>query len=133
MALVGTLLFCTACGDLLDRVPTTTPEIECKCCNTLNPSEYREACYDRNPTAVDEWPASTQTFSKPNAFPSALRTKRSGVQTPHEDIETWAKTAEHCPACDSSETNLREMQLRGADEGSTVFFRCSSCSHMSAA
>jgi DNA-directed RNA polymerase I subunit RPA12 len=130
MALVGTLLFCTACGDLLDRVPTTTPDIECKCCNTPNPSECCEAGHDRMLIVKDKWPASTQTFSKPNAFPSTLRTKRSGVQTPHEDLETWATTSETCPACDSSETNFREMQLRGADEGSTVFFRCSSCSHM---
>lgn len=34
-----------------------------------------------------------------------------------------------CPDCDSPEMFFREMQLRGADEGSTIFYRCPKCNH----
>jgi DNA-directed RNA polymerase I subunit RPA12 len=71
-----------------------------------------------------------QTVSKASAFPSALRAKRSYVQAlDHSHVETWATTSEACPVCASSATLFRELQLRGADEGSTVFFRCSNCAH----
>jgi DNA-directed RNA polymerase I subunit RPA12 len=44
-------------------------------------------------------------------------------------VETWAETAEACPKCGAGRALFREMQLRGADEGSTVFFRCRACAH----
>ena len=39
MALVGSLLFCTDCGNLLDRQPPAEPQIICTICNTVNKSE----------------------------------------------------------------------------------------------
>jgi DNA-directed RNA polymerase I subunit RPA12 len=42
-------------------------------------------------------------------------------------VETWAETAEACPKCGAGRVLYREMQLRGADEGATVFFRCRGC------
>jgi DNA-directed RNA polymerase I subunit RPA12 len=78
----------------------------------------------------DKWPPSSRTISKPDAFSSALRAKRGHVQAlDHSHVETWATTSEACPVCNSSATLFRELQLRGADEGSTVFFRCSNCAH----
>jgi phage FluMu protein Com len=38
MALVGTLLFCTACGDLLDRAAPVVLKIACRRCHALNTS-----------------------------------------------------------------------------------------------
>jgi hypothetical protein len=38
MSLVGTLLFCTACGDLLDRAAPAVPKIACRRCHALNKS-----------------------------------------------------------------------------------------------
>ncbi|KAJ8105513.1 hypothetical protein OPT61_g10130 [Boeremia exigua] len=106
MSLVGTLLFCTDCGDLLDRVASNVLKIECQRCQTLNPNK---------------WPPSTQTSSKADAFPSSLRTKRSEIQTiDHDELETWAETSESCPLCNNTATLFTTMQLRGADEGSTV-------------
>ena len=38
MALVGTLLFCTACGNLLERKPPDTKMLQCGVCLTENGS-----------------------------------------------------------------------------------------------
>ncbi|KAF1913063.1 DNA-directed RNA polymerase I subunit A12 [Ampelomyces quisqualis] len=119
MALAGTLLFCIDCGDLLDRV---APQKK----------GYRMPAL---PNAESKWwPISTQTFSRADAFPSTLQAKRSNVRAiHHSQVETWVMTSETCPACDNTATLFREMQLRGADEGSTLFFRCTSCTHKCAA
>ena len=36
---------------------------------------------------------------------------------------------EDCSRCGSKEVFFTEKQLRRADEGSTIFFQCSACSH----
>ncbi|KAF2632994.1 hypothetical protein BU25DRAFT_87265 [Macroventuria anomochaeta] len=115
MSLSGSLLFCTDCGNLLNRVSPKVENIKCEICDTEN---------------KNQWPLEVQTTSRPDAFPSVLRNKRDEIQKlDTANIETWARTSEACPSCKNSETFFREMQLRGADEGSTVFFRCSQCSH----
>lgn len=73
--------------------------------------------------------SSTTTTSNPSAFPSALRQRRSAVQTlAAEDLNTEATISQPCPACGRPEMWFRTMQLRGADEGATVFYRCE-CGH----
>ena len=63
--------------------------------------------------------------SKPSAFPSALRQKHSTVQTVNADeLETEAIIAKDCPTCHRKEMFYHTKQLRSADEGSTVFYRC---------
>jgi DNA-directed RNA polymerase I subunit RPA12 len=65
------------------------------------------------------------TRSKPSAFPSALRAKRSEVQTITEaDMQTSATIAHTCEKCGRDEVRYYTQQLRGADEGSTVFYEC---------
>lgn len=73
------------------------------------------------------------TRSHPNAFPSALRQKRQLVHTEqgHEGQER-AKEAtiqESCPKCGHDEMHFYTMQMRSADEGSTVFYTCPKCGH----
>ncbi|KAH9876100.1 hypothetical protein J1614_003979 [Plenodomus biglobosus] len=117
MSLVGTLLFCTTCGNLLDREPSRTKVIKCQICAEAN---------------KNSWPISIQTFSKPNAFPSSLQHKRSEIQTINaDDVETWAQTSQACPSCDNPVMLFTNLQLRGADEGTTIFFRCPKCNHRS--
>ncbi|EDU48149.1 DNA-directed RNA polymerase complex I subunit Rpa12 [Pyrenophora tritici-repentis Pt-1C-BFP] len=86
MALVGTLLFCTDCGNLLEYPsPSATKTIICQICDAPNPNK---------------WPTSVQTTSKPDAFPSALGQKHSEIQTIEEgDIETWAEILQACSKC----------------------------------
>ena len=104
----------------------------------------------------DNWPTTIITTSKPNAFPSALRQKRSignrsaartrtkGTQVDvdgngdvadddEEDLaaEGWPTTQEPCPACDNPELLFKAVQLRSADEGTTIFYRCARCRHRS--
>lgn len=77
---------------------------------------------------VDKWPSDVTTVSKPDAFPSTLRHKRNEIQTILAgDVETWAKTAKVCPSCNNPEMLFKDIQLRGADEGTTIFYRCPNC------
>ncbi len=72
---------------------------------------------------------SVTTKSKPSAFPSALRSKRSAVQTLNEsDLQTEATIRQTCEKCGRQEMRYYTLQLRSADEGSTVFFSCE-CGH----
>lgn len=34
-----------------------------------------------------------------------------------------------CPKCPSKEASYAQVQLRGADEGSTIFYTCLRCKH----
>lgn len=63
--------------------------------------------------------------SKPSAFPSALRSKRSAVQNlTSADKKTTALIQETCPQCGRTEMTYYTLQLRSADEGTTVFYSC---------
>ncbi|KAK6000828.1 hypothetical protein QM012_003553 [Aureobasidium pullulans] len=115
MALVGTLLFCTDCGSILDRHAPDHHLIKCDVCSTLN---------------KNNWPASQKTTSAPDAFPSRLVDKRSNVQIlTAGDRDTWAMTPKICPKCEHGELKYRDVQMRGADEGSTIFYKCPACGH----
>ncbi|CAD0055221.1 unnamed protein product [Aureobasidium pullulans] len=115
MALVGTLLFCEDCGDLLDRCPREQRTISCNVCEKEN---------------INKWPTAQMTTSAPGAFPSRLRDKHSDIQVlSAADRDTWALTLKACPKCEHPEMKFRDVQLRGADEGSTIFYRCPACDH----
>lgn len=73
----------------------------------------------------DTMPATIISESKPSDFPSALRAKRSAVQTlTTEDKKTEAVTQHTCARCGRKEMYFTTVQLRSADEGSTVFLTC---------
>ena len=70
------------------------------------------------------------TRSKPSAFPSVLRSKRSAVQTlTEEDVQKDAVIQQTCSECGSKEMRYYTQQLRSADEGTTVFYSCVVCGH----
>lgn len=65
------------------------------------------------------------TKSKPSDFPSYLRQKLSTVQTfKRHEVNTEARTTQPCPKCGRTEVKFSAVQLRSADEGSTIFFTC---------
>ncbi|KAF2201734.1 DNA-directed RNA polymeras-like protein I subunit [Delitschia confertaspora ATCC 74209] len=115
MSAIGSLVFCTDCGNLLDSSSGKQNAIlHCQICGA--------SCKDTSSKTV-------VTSSKPNAFPSALRAKRSEVQVVTEaDTQTRAIIAQTCENCGREEVRFYTQQLRSADEGSTVFYECD-CGH----
>ncbi len=121
MVAIGTLLFCDACGSLLPRIipganskkKGKEPEIEKVQC---------EDCFQYTPDTSSKVVTSK---SKPSAFPSALRDKHSDVQVVNEeDLQVEALDTKTCPQCGRLEMFYHTKQLRSADEGTTVFYRC---------
>lgn len=100
----------------------------------LNPKQEYYNTFKTNDTPklthTDKWPSSQRTTSAPDAFPSRLIDKRSNVQIlTAQDRDTWATTPKLCPQCEHGELKYRDFQTRGADEGSTIFYKCPACGH----
>ena len=72
----------------------------------------------------------TTAMTKPTDFPSTLRQKlHTTIQSVEKhDINTMAKADETCPKCGAEEVRYTTLQLRSADEGSTVLYYCD-CGH----
>lgn len=79
---------------------------------------------------LDTGAKTIETKTKPSDFPSALRQKlQSNVQAvERHKLETSARVNEKCMQCGREEVTFTNVQLRGADEGSTLIFRCE-CGH----
>ncbi|KDQ17520.1 hypothetical protein BOTBODRAFT_53117 [Botryobasidium botryosum FD-172 SS1] len=114
---MGSLLFCPDCGTLLS-LPGDEETIKCEQCGHLEPvSSYENF--------------EVTTRSHPDAFPSALRQKRTTQTKAHASVDIGTKSQEACPKCGHPESFYFEKQTRGADEGSTIFYTCanSKCKH----
>ena len=113
MVAIGTLLFCDACGSLLPRVISGENKDDMIRC---------EDCFQYTKDTSSKVVTSK---SKANAFPSALRAKHSEVQSVDvEALETESVDKRTCPRCGRTEMFYHTKQLRSADEGTTVFYRC---------
>lgn len=117
MSAVGSLIFCTQCGNLLDTV-SEKPTLDCKLCFKSYPSSNFA-----NLKVV--------TTSAEDAFPSALKLKRSAVKTSLklDEVDDGATIKEKCPKCNNEEMQYHTLQLRSADEGATVFYTCTNCGY----
>jgi DNA-directed RNA polymerase I subunit RPA12 len=115
MSAIGSLIFCTDCGNLLDgSAGKKNVTLTCAICGA--------SCKDTSSKTV-------VTHSKPTAFPSALRAKRSEVQTINDDdVQTSVVIQHPCEKCGRPEVRYYTQQLRSADEGTTVFYECD-CGH----
>ncbi|KAF2423554.1 hypothetical protein EJ08DRAFT_652681 [Tothia fuscella] len=111
MSAIGSLVFCNDCGNLLDSAGGDSNAIlSCEVCGAK--------CKDTSAKTII-------TTSKPTAFPSTLRDKRSDVQTvAQEDLQTEATIDMTCEKCGRETVRYYTQQLRGADEGTTVFYSC---------
>ena len=69
-------------------------------------------------------------MTKPTDFPSLLRQKlHTSIQAVEKhNINTMATAEEQCPKCGAEEVRYTALQLRSADEGSTIFYYCD-CGH----
>ncbi|CAI4214847.1 unnamed protein product [Parascedosporium putredinis] len=116
MSAIGGIVFCEGCGNLLPESRGSKKNmLKCECCGL----ESRDI-------------AQTNTISTttPGDFPSALRQKlHTSIQTVEKHkIDMMPKTQEKCPKCGAYEVRYTTLQLRSADEGSTVLYFCD-CGH----
>ncbi|CAH0048663.1 unnamed protein product, partial [Clonostachys solani] len=112
MAAIGSLVFCVDCGNLLPSTRGSERNtLRCECCGAEN---------------KDSGSKKIVTSSKPADFPSFLRQKlQSSVQNVvRHEIQTDSVVHEKCPKCGREEVTYTNVQLRGADEGSTVIYLC---------
>ncbi|KAK1766810.1 hypothetical protein QBC33DRAFT_559537 [Phialemonium atrogriseum] len=116
MAAIGSLIFCTDCGNLLPASKGTAKNIlHCECCGAENP---------------DIPSRSIVTRTKASDFPSPLRQKLSSVQTieRHKIESSRVDPNMDCSECGRNGIRYTELQTRGADEGSTIMYNCE-CGH----
>lgn len=119
MSVVGSLIFCLDCGNLLDNPSTVSgSEIECAQCQARYPKSKFSNLKVITSTSED-------------AFPSSLRSKKSVVKTSlkKDELGEGATIKEKCPKCGNEEMHYHTLQLRSADEGATVFYTCTSCGY----
>ena len=76
-------------------------------------------------TSADTASSTITTSTKAASFPSLLRQKRSAIQTiQRSDMNNEAVISVTCPECGRKEVRYSAVQLRSADEGSTIFYNC---------
>lgn len=112
MVAIGSMLFCDHCGSLMSRTSGDTHGqlIKCEDCSLSTPDTSSKVITSK---------------SKPSAFPSALRAKHADVQNINtEELQVESVTSKLCPNCGRTEMFFHTAQLRSADEGTTVFYRC---------
>ncbi|KAM0484299.1 hypothetical protein ACHAPE_000622 [Trichoderma viride] len=112
MAAIGSMVFCTDCGNLLPATKGTEQNVlSCECCSAENKDTGAKVIL---------------TKSKPSDFPSFLRQKlQSSVQAvERHTLNTESTVRERCPNCGREEVKYTTVQLRSADEGSTVIYNC---------
>lgn len=86
---------------------------------------FVKVCLVSNFNIEDTVPGTRISTSKPSTFPSSLRDTRSLLQTVTlADRSAEVRIEKTCPKCARTEMFWTAVQLRSADEGSTVFYRC---------
>ncbi|KAK9472999.1 uncharacterized protein V1510DRAFT_415749 [Dipodascopsis tothii] len=117
MSVVGSLIFCKECGNLLDNIISAKQDLRCAQCAATYPS-------------ADFEKLEVTKHSAESAFPSRLRQKRSVVKASYqEDEQEGATIKETCPQCGKDEMQYYSLQLRSADEGATIFYSCTDCGY----
>ncbi|KAI0523853.1 hypothetical protein F5B22DRAFT_420664 [Xylaria bambusicola] len=104
--------FCEDCGDTLPI--SVKREVPCDCCGKTNPNLI----------------LNKTTVTTSSAFPSKLRSQLSLIGSKQVTSKLgWPVINEPCEKCTAKETSYTTLQLRGADEGTTVIYYCHQCGH----
>ncbi|KAJ3015957.1 DNA-directed RNA polymerase I core subunit rpa12 [Thoreauomyces humboldtii] len=113
------LVFCPDCGSLLDPPGGSEDTVSCGICGGIVQSTAFESI-------------NVVTKSKPGAFPdrpTPRNTAEDDANRTSQHLRDGATIKEKCPQCDAPEMVFHTAQLRGADEGQTVFYSCVKCGH----
>lgn len=136
MSAIGSLVFCTDCGNLLETSTGNANTILiCECCGAENQGNQHLSLFSTTERAnklphPDTASKVITTETKAASFPSLLRQKRSAIQTvDRTQMTNEASIQMACPECGNPEMTFYTVQLRSADEGSTVFYSCPKCGH----
>jgi len=127
MSAIGSLVFCTDCGNLLESSTGNEKTILiCECCGAENRGKILKRCNRQMLiNFADTSSKAVTTKTKESDFPSQLRQMRSSVQmVERNDRQNEAIIQETCTECGRTEMRYYTLQLRSADEGSTVFYSC---------
>ncbi|OMJ18777.1 DNA-directed RNA polymerase I subunit RPA12 [Smittium culicis] len=111
----GSVVFCNVCGNLLEN-PADKDLVICLACGETKDGHNFENI-------------ETVTVTSSDAFPSILKNKRSLVQGEVSEESNMATIEELCAKCGNNQMTFYTMQLRSADEGQTVFYKCTKCSY----
>ncbi|GAA5926221.1 uncharacterized protein JCM15063_000219 [Sporobolomyces koalae] len=116
---IGSLVFCSRCGNLLD-LPGDEDHLACDACGQVEDATGgRDAAYEGKVIT---------TKSNPAAFPSSLRQLKTSLVKNRGDVEKKkVYVDETCEKCGAKQMSVKTMQLRSADEGATVFYSCDKC------
>ncbi|OAX81002.1 hypothetical protein ACJ72_04657 [Emergomyces africanus] len=107
--------FCDDCGTILDE--SGDAHIVCDRCG--------------KPSANIRLTQQIVSTSESTNFPSRLRDKlrsHTGIVTDRRPDNNRTIQVP-CLNCDAKEVTWSELQLRSADEGTTIFYRCPKCNH----
>ncbi len=100
------MLFCPTCGNLLlIEKSVNLIRFYCKTCPYV---------FNINQTLKN-----TTYFEKKQTSDAILGGK--------EAWENVAKTDATCPKCENGKAYFKQIQIRSADEPSTIFFKCTEC------
>ncbi|GAA6020626.1 hypothetical protein JCM11491_001126 [Sporobolomyces phaffii] len=108
---IGSLVFCSRCGNLLD-LPGDEDHLACDACGQVEDATAYEGKV-------------ITTKSNPAAFPSALRQAKTSLVKNRGDVEKKkVYVDETCEKCGAKQMSVKTMQLRSA---ATVFYSCDEC------
>lgn len=117
--------FCPQCGTILDDPVTDT--IKCTFC----PFACKFADLQVPETITRSAPGQRPAWAEGDSDgeEDANGQQKNKVETNENKKVQHATIEEPCPNCHHHELLFYTMQLRSADEGSTVFYECSKCNH----
>jgi len=103
--------FCSDCGNLLNEL--SKDNLKCELCGKV----ARNEAFSHTQTSVSK------------GFPSRLRNKINSYtqKITNETLGFGPQIEMDCIKCPSREVTWSQAQLRSADEGSTIFYRCLRC------
>lgn len=120
---VNSKVFCYNCGNLLDFKFDTLNRITCQSCDQPNNQCLEDTSLNENTIIKNTSKYNTSSIWKNKLYNEIDKFKV------HVEGGNKVMIVQDCPnkSCDSKELIQYSLQMRSADEGSTVFSECPKC------